>query len=101
MVPESKIEIKGVNYFIRKYFDETHFYKKILVEDQKLKVPLQFIEKVAKFSFGDFVDMLSFGEMQVQEVFGDYNFHEYDVKKSPRMIIIAKKMNRVISDSTL
>lgn len=101
LVPESKIEIKGVNYFIRKYFDETHFYKKILVEDHKLKVPLQFIEKVAKFSFGDFVDMLSFRKMQVQEVFGDYNFHEYDVKKSPRMIIIAKKMNHVISDSTL
>jgi hypothetical protein len=30
--------------------------------------------------------------MQVQEVFGDYDFNEYHVKKSPRMIIIAKKL---------
>ncbi len=44
------------------------------------------------FTLGDFVDMLSFREMQVQEVFGDYNFGKYDIKKSPRMILIAKKI---------
>jgi len=101
LVPESEIKINGVNYFIRKCFDETHFYKNILVEDHKLKAPLQFVEKVAKFSLVDFVDMLSSREMRVQEVFGDYNFDDYDIKKSPRMIIIAKKMNPVMSASTL
>jgi len=97
LVHQSEIRIKNVNYFIKKWFDETHFYKKIIVEDDKLKVPLEFIEKVAKFSLGDFVDILSFQQMQVQEVFGDYKFNKYDIKNSPRMIIIAKKMNVVIS----
>ena len=84
-------EIDGVNYHITKWFDETHFYKKIIVEDEQLKEPLVFIEKVAKFNLGDFNDMFSFHHLQIQEVFGDYNFDSYHVKNSPRLIMIAKK----------
>jgi SAM-dependent methyltransferase len=84
-------EIEGVNYFITKWFDETHFYKKIQVEDETLETPLIFTEKVAKFSLGDFTEMFAYQGLQIQDVFGDYNFGGYDVKKSPRLIIIAKK----------
>jgi hypothetical protein len=35
--------------------------------------------------------MLSFQELQVQEVFGDYQFGHYEMKQSPRLIILAKK----------
>ncbi|CAN5563868.1 class I SAM-dependent methyltransferase [soil metagenome] len=84
-------EIDGINYFITKWFDETHFYKKIVVEDEALKEPLIYTEKVAKFSLGDFTDMLAYQDLQIQEVFGDYNFANYDVRKSPRLILIAKK----------
>ena len=92
---QSEIKIGQVNYYITRWFDEMHFFKKIIVEDQKLKAPLEFREKVAKFSLGDFTDMLSFQKMQVQGVFGDYSFNPYHVRKSPRMIIIAKKLNPV------
>lgn len=88
-------EIDGVNYFITKWFDETHFYKKIVVEDDALEIPLEYTEKVAKFSLGDFTEMLAYQGLQIQEVFGDYNFADYDVKKSPRLIMIAKKMQQV------
>jgi len=84
-------EIDGINYFITKWFDETHFYKKITVEDEILQEPLIYQEKVAKFSLGDFTEMFAYQGLQIQEVFGDYNFSKYDVKKSPRLIMIAKK----------
>ncbi|MBZ5856540.1 class I SAM-dependent methyltransferase [Flavihumibacter profundi] len=84
-------QIDGVNYYITKWHDETHFYKKIIVEDEALGAPLEFMEKVAKFSLGDFNDMFSFHHLQIQEVFGDYDFGNYDVKKSPRLIMIARK----------
>lgn len=84
-------EIDGVNYFITKWFDETHFYKKITVEDEALHEPLIYREKVAKFSLGDFTEMFAYQGLQIQEVFGDYAFGKYDVKKSPRLIMIAKK----------
>jgi 2-polyprenyl-3-methyl-5-hydroxy-6-metoxy-1,4-benzoquinol methylase len=85
-------EIDGVNFYITKWFDETHFYKKIVVEDEALEAPLEFTEKVAKFSLGDFTEMFAYQGMQLQEVYGDYSFCNYDVKKSPRMIMIAKKL---------
>jgi len=92
LVHKSEKEIEGVNYYITKWFDEDHFYKKIVVEDEKLEEPLEYTEKVAKFSLGDFTEMFAYQGLQIQEVFGDYSFNDYDVKKSPRMIMIAKKM---------
>lgn len=92
LVHKSELELDGVNYFITKWFDETHFYKKIVIEDDELEEPLEFTEKVAKFSLGDFNDMFAFHDLQMQEVFGDYQFGHYDVRKSPRLLMIAKKI---------
>ena len=91
LIHQFEKEIDGVNYFITKWFDETHFYKKITVEDEALHEPLIYREKVAKFSLGDFTEMFAYQGLQIQEVFGDYAFGKYDVKKSPRLIMIAKK----------
>lgn len=92
LVHKADIEIDGINYYITKWFDETHFYKKIIIEDDALKEPMEYQEKVAKFSLGDFNDMFAYHNLQVQEVLGDYQFNAYDVRKSPRLIIIAKKI---------
>ncbi len=92
LVHQSEKEIDGVNFIITKWFDETHFYKKIVVEDENLREPLIYTEKVAKFSLGDFTEMFAYQGLQIQEVFGDYNFGNYNVKKSPRMLMIAKKI---------
>ena len=94
LIHKSEIEIDQVNYFITKWFDEDHFYKKIIIEDESLDRPVEHQEKVAKFTLGDFTEMFSDHQMQVQEVFGDYDFSHYHVKNSPRMIIVVKKMIR-------
>jgi SAM-dependent methyltransferase len=84
--------IEAVTFHITKWQDEEHFFKQIQVTDAANKTPKHlYTEKVAKFSLGDFTDMLAYQDMQVQEVFGDYHLGRYDVRKSPRMIIIAKK----------
>jgi SAM-dependent methyltransferase len=92
MIHQSEKEIDGVNYLITKWYDETHFYKKIMIEDEALEEPLVYTEKVAKFSLGDFTDMFAYQGMQMKEVFGDYNFTNYSVKNSPRLLMIAEKV---------
>ena len=92
LVHKAEKEIDGVNYYITKWYDETHFYKKIIVEDEALEAPEIYQEKVAKFSLGDFTEMFAYQGMQIQEVYGDYNFGNYNVKKSPRLVMIARKM---------
>lgn len=47
-------------------------------------------------SLGDFTEMFAYQGLQMQEVFGDYSFSNYDVKKSPRMVMIAKKKDLIL-----
>lgn len=84
-------KVDETSYEIHRWDDETHFYKKIIVTDASLTRPIEYTEKVAKFSLGDFTEMLAFQGMQVQEVFGDYQFCKYDVRKTPRLIMVAAK----------
>jgi SAM-dependent methyltransferase len=83
--------ISDTDYDIHRWMDDSHFYKNIVVKDASLDSPRQFCEKVAKLSLGDFTDMLSFQGLQVVEVFGDYQLNSYDVRKTPRMIVVARK----------
>jgi len=89
---ESKV-IGETNYEIHRWQDDSHFYKRIIVTDPALKVPFDNTEQVAKFSLGDFTDMLAFQGMQVKEVYGDYDFSPYDILRTPRLIIIAARAN--------
>ena len=41
---------------------------------------------------GDFTEMLAYQGIQVQEVYGDYRLGHYDIRKSPRMIVIGRKV---------
>jgi len=91
LVPKSEIIIEDVAYHITKWLDETNFFKKIVIEDKSLEEAFLFHERVAKFSLGDFTEMLAYQKVQIQEVFGDYNFGAYSLNESPRMIIIGRK----------
>ncbi len=84
--------IEGVSFHITKWQNEDHFFKQIqITDDQNKTLRHLYTERVAKFTLGDFTEMLSYQGMQVQQVFGDYQLGRYDLKKSPRMIIVAKK----------
>ncbi|MCU0403573.1 MAG: methyltransferase domain-containing protein [Chitinophagaceae bacterium] len=91
-VHEWDVEVDDYNFHITKWMDEHHFYKKIEVEHDDFNEPHVYLEKVAKFSLGDFTDMLAYQGMQIREVFGDYNLQSYHVRKVPRMIMIAHKI---------
>jgi SAM-dependent methyltransferase len=91
LVYNEEKKLNGTSYEIRRWHDETHFYKKIIISDPLLHHPIDYTEKVSKFSFGDLNDMLSYHGLQVQEVFGDYHLGNYDVRTKPRLIIVAKK----------
>jgi SAM-dependent methyltransferase len=88
-------KIDDTIFHISRWHDEDHFFKQIQVENKGHLLKHLFTEKVAKFSPGDFTDMLAYQGMQVREIFGDYQLGPYDIRKSPRMIIIAAKTKRM------
>jgi SAM-dependent methyltransferase len=85
-------QMDDTHYQITRWQDEEYFYKKITVTDPSLPIPLSYTEQVAKFSMGDFTEMFAFQGLQLQEVYGDYQLGTYDVKKSPRLIMLVQKM---------
>lgn len=91
LVPDEIKQIGPTQYEIHRRDDRAHFYKKITITDPSLSQPSTFTEKVAKFSLDDFTGMLASQSLQVQEVFGDYQLNPYDKRKTPRLIIIARK----------
>ncbi len=91
LVPSEIKQIDQVEFRIQRKHDDEHFYKTIEVIDPANDFHAEHTEVVAKFSLGDFNDMFTYHGLQVQEVFGDYQFGHYDVIKSPRLIMIAKK----------
>ncbi|MDP3393659.1 bifunctional 2-polyprenyl-6-hydroxyphenol methylase/3-demethylubiquinol 3-O-methyltransferase UbiG [Sediminibacterium sp.] len=87
-------EVEDVKFHISKWQTADHFFKQIQITDKEHAAPRHlYTERVAKFSLGDFNDMLSYQHMQIVEVFGNYQLGHYDVKNSPRMIIVAKKLH--------
>jgi SAM-dependent methyltransferase len=70
---------------------ETHFIYKIQVSSPGSKAPTEFIFERAKFSVGDFTEMLAFQKLQVKEIFGDYSLTEYHLSETPRLIVVAEK----------
>jgi SAM-dependent methyltransferase len=89
--PRESKEINGIRFHITRWMDESYFYKRIEIEDEELPEPLEHTEKVSKFTLGDFTEMLAYQDIQVKEVFGDYQLGSFRLHESPRLLLIGEK----------
>jgi SAM-dependent methyltransferase len=92
LIRKEEKEIEGIIYHITRWMDENYFFKKIEIEDFSSGELFEYTEKVARFCLSDFNKMFLAYNLLIEEVYGDYKLNEFDQKKSPRLIMIAKKM---------
>ena len=90
LIPEEVKEIDGVVYRLTRWTDADHFFKRIVVDDGATR-PLEYVERVAKFTLSDFERMFACHHLTIEEVHGDYRLSSYDDLHSPRMILVARK----------
>jgi SAM-dependent methyltransferase len=83
-------EIDGINYQITRWTDETHFFKKIVITDDAVEEPFEYVEKVAKFTVSTFRYMFYTHNLKIAGIYGDYALSEYNSIQSPRLIMIVK-----------
>jgi SAM-dependent methyltransferase len=88
--PDEVKEIDGITYRLTRWTDARHFFKRIVVEDGTGE-PLEYVERVARFTLADFEYMLAPHDLSIEEVLGDYRLGPYDSQTSPRMILVARK----------
>jgi len=84
-------EIDGIVYSITRWNDEKYFYKKIAIGEDILGEPIEYTERVRKYSLDDFYYRFAKHGLQVEQVFGDYQLNEYEKETSPRIILVAGK----------
>jgi SAM-dependent methyltransferase len=90
---EQEKNLGDVHFIFEMTDNEETFSRHIKVRDAESTKEV-FTETIQKFSIGDFTDMFAYQGLQVQEVYGDYEFNHYDIHKSPRLILIAEKIKR-------
>jgi len=82
--------IDGVIYRLTRWMDARSFFKRIVVEDGAGK-PLEYVERVARFTLPDFERMFALHGLTIEGVHGDYGLSPYRPMTSPRMILVATK----------
>jgi len=87
---EDTKEIDGVVYRLTRWTDADHFFKRIVIDNGAAR-PLEYVERVAKFTLMDFERLFAGHRLTVEEVHGDYRLGPYDFLHSPRMILVARK----------
>ena len=91
LVPDEKKIIDGVTYTITRWCDGKHFYKKIVISEEKLPQPLEYTERVAVLGPEDFRSLFEPNGLQIREQFGNYQLQPFDRETSSRLILIAEK----------
>jgi SAM-dependent methyltransferase len=89
---EAVSQIDDFIFYTKKWQDDLFLFKEIrvidLISNEELGV---FEERVRKYSLQDFTLFMQTAGLQIVSTFGDYQLGQYDMEKSDRLIMIAKK----------
>lgn len=90
-VPVEEKEIDGTIYHINRWSMDDFLYKRISIQEATSVQPLEYIEKVARFTVADFERFFQLQGLKTVKLFGDYTLNPYQAKHSKRLIILAQK----------
>ena len=81
--------INNIKFNIHRYIKEDCIYKEISFFDNKNEY--NFTEKVMLLDTKDFENYFLKNNLKTINIYGDYKLSDFDIDKSPRLIIISKK----------
>lgn len=93
LVPEETIERDGTIFRVSRWSDREAFFKRIVVQRPGTDEPVEFRERVAKLTLADFTFMFALCGLEIEHRFGDYELSPFDAERSPRLILVARKMD--------
>lgn len=91
LVPEEHKEIDGVHFAITKSLVNGYIEKRIDITDGDKQ--LSFKERVQALTLEDMQRYLDATGFELKETFGNYELGAYEPKISPRLILVAEKIN--------
>ena len=92
LVGQEQKEIDGIQYGIYRWVDEKFICKKIVIDEGMGFENVANEERVARFGLDDFKKMFRANGLMLESVFGDYHLCPFDLKTSPRLVMVARKI---------
>jgi SAM-dependent methyltransferase len=88
MVAAQEITREGVHFSIRKRFEDGFILKSIHLQDGA--ATHNFEERVQGLSLADFEQLFEQADLEIEEIWGDYDGNAFVVSSSPRLILFAR-----------
>jgi SAM-dependent methyltransferase len=98
---EETRRVDGLTYRITRWTSPEHFFKRIFIEDAGAGHPIEYSERVAKFTLRDFEGMFSRSGLTIEAAYGDYRLNGFDAATSPRLILVARKVTDAVARGLL
>ncbi|WP_025740165.1 class I SAM-dependent methyltransferase [Aquimarina pacifica] len=88
LVPEETKIVDNITFNIKRYHKEGYIIKEIRFRDND--EDFFFTERVKSITLNDFQNYFSKANIDLLDIFGDYQLKKFNVKNSPRLILIFK-----------
>ena len=92
LVESEVIVKKDIKFKIKRRVNKNFVSKNITFEDNHIKY--SFNENVNALSLNEFKEYFSKTNLEIQEVFGDYNLNNFNYSSSQRLMILFKKKSQ-------
>ena len=89
LIPSETKTVEGIQFHIERTLKDHTITKHIRFEDGGKSY--EFEERVTAFTLEELEDLLSQAHLDIQEVLGDYELQPFDLERSDRLILIARK----------
>ena len=93
---EEKIERDGVIYCLSRWADADYIFKRIAIRNkgkENAATRIEHTERVAKLTLEDFRFMFDLCGLAIEANFGDYRLSPFSRQASPRLILVARKID--------
>lgn len=89
LVPEEHKMIDGLDFKVSKWVDDQRVYKQVDVQQGGKQFCFQ--ERVRLFELNDCLQLLEKAGLELVQTYGNYQLEPFEVDRSPRLILIARK----------
>ena len=88
LVKEDTKTVDGITFTQKRYLDNGYIIKDISFTFENK--PFLFQERVKAFTLSDFEALFQQANANLLDIFGNYKLHKFDIKESPRLIMVFK-----------
>lgn len=88
LIPEETKEVSGIVFHIKRYVKEGYIFKEIKFTDNNEE--FFFTERVKALTLNDFQNYFEEAEVDLLDIFGNYQLEKFHKTTSPRLILIFK-----------